>query len=344
MSTAAPPGRRAGVGDGASAAAARPSAPGPSASSAGCCARRPSSSWCSSPRTRSATRSSCRCRTSTCASRTRAASSASTTTSTVLTSPLWWQTVFNTTFVMVISVAIELVLGMILALVMHRAIFGRGVVRTVGPDPVRDHHRRRRVRVVLRLRPGHRLRQQPAVHRRRQGLVRRALLLVRRDHHRRDLEDDAVHGAAAAGRPDDDRRGPLRGRARSTARPPGSASTRSRCRCMKPAIVVALLFRTLDAFRVFDSIFVMTRGAQDTAVGVDPRLRPADLAAEPRPRLRGLRPDLPDGAGDRVRLREAASAPRRRAARGRSDEQRQPAVALRLDRRDRHRVFSRCSR
>ena len=33
---------------------------------------------------------------------------------------------------------------------------------------------------------------------------------------------------------------------------------------MKPAILVALLFRTLDAFRVFDSIFVMTRGAQDT--------------------------------------------------------------------------------
>ena len=33
---------------------------------------------------------------------------------------------------------------------------------------------------------------------------------------------------------------------------------------MKPAILVALLFRTLDAFRVFDSIFVMTGGAQDT--------------------------------------------------------------------------------
>jgi multiple sugar transport system permease protein len=27
---------------------------------------------------------------------------------------------------------------------------------------------------------------------------------------------------------------------------------------------VALLFRTLDAFRVFDSIFIMTRGSQDT--------------------------------------------------------------------------------
>ena len=33
---------------------------------------------------------------------------------------------------------------------------------------------------------------------------------------------------------------------------------------MKPAILVAVLFRTLDAFRVFDSIFIMTGGAQDT--------------------------------------------------------------------------------
>ena len=33
---------------------------------------------------------------------------------------------------------------------------------------------------------------------------------------------------------------------------------------MKPAILVALLFRTLDAFRVFDTIFIMTAGAQDT--------------------------------------------------------------------------------
>jgi len=33
---------------------------------------------------------------------------------------------------------------------------------------------------------------------------------------------------------------------------------------MKPAILVALLFRTLDAFRVFDNIFVLTGGAQGT--------------------------------------------------------------------------------
>ncbi|RBY95636.1 ABC transporter permease [Blastococcus sp. TF02-8] len=33
---------------------------------------------------------------------------------------------------------------------------------------------------------------------------------------------------------------------------------------MKAAIMVALLFRTLDAFRVFDTIFVMTNGANNT--------------------------------------------------------------------------------
>ncbi|MGD8590851.1 MAG: sugar ABC transporter permease, partial [Chromatiales bacterium] len=33
---------------------------------------------------------------------------------------------------------------------------------------------------------------------------------------------------------------------------------------MRPVILVALLFRTLDAFRIFDSVFILTRGAQST--------------------------------------------------------------------------------
>lgn len=33
---------------------------------------------------------------------------------------------------------------------------------------------------------------------------------------------------------------------------------------MRAAIMVAVLFRALDAFRIFDAIYVMTRGAQDT--------------------------------------------------------------------------------
>src|SRR5215216_4783284 len=47
-----------------------------------------------------------------------------------LGSSTWWGDVWNTTLIMVVSVSIELVLGMAIALVMHRAIFGRGVVRT----------------------------------------------------------------------------------------------------------------------------------------------------------------------------------------------------------------------
>ena len=33
---------------------------------------------------------------------------------------------------------------------------------------------------------------------------------------------------------------------------------------MMPAILVAVLFRTLDAFRVFDAVFILTAGANDT--------------------------------------------------------------------------------
>ncbi|MCU1428846.1 MAG: Carbohydrate transporter rane protein 1, family, partial [Actinomycetia bacterium] len=33
---------------------------------------------------------------------------------------------------------------------------------------------------------------------------------------------------------------------------------------MKAAILVAVLFRTLDAYRIFDNVFIMTGGAQKT--------------------------------------------------------------------------------
>ena len=33
---------------------------------------------------------------------------------------------------------------------------------------------------------------------------------------------------------------------------------------MRAAIMVAVLFRALDAYRIFDNIFMMTKGAQDT--------------------------------------------------------------------------------
>src|ERR1700730_16922099 len=54
---------------------------------------------------------------------------------TVLRSGLWWQAVANTVIITVVSVAIELVFGMAIALVMHRALIGRTAVRTAALIP-----------------------------------------------------------------------------------------------------------------------------------------------------------------------------------------------------------------
>jgi multiple sugar transport system permease protein len=48
---------------------------------------------------------------------------------TILTDRYWWTAFLVTLAITVISVAIEFVLGMALALVMHRTIFGKGTVR-----------------------------------------------------------------------------------------------------------------------------------------------------------------------------------------------------------------------
>ena len=53
----------------------------------------------------------------------------------VLSSPLWWQDVFHTALITVVSVSVELVIGMLLALAMHRVIFARGAVRAIALIP-----------------------------------------------------------------------------------------------------------------------------------------------------------------------------------------------------------------
>jgi multiple sugar transport system permease protein len=179
----------------------------------------------------------------------------------VLSSSLWWNDVFNTLFVTVISVSIELVLGMILALIMHRAIFGRGIVRTTVLIPYGI------VTVVaafgflyaLQLTTGfvpEWLGWEQDPYASRWGsfgayivtevwkttpfmalLLLAGLALVSDELH----EAAKVDGASAWQR-----------------------FWRITVPLMRPAILVALLFRTLDAFRVFDSIFVQTRGANNT--------------------------------------------------------------------------------
>jgi multiple sugar transport system permease protein len=182
---------------------------------------------------------------------------------TVLTSSLWWTDVLNTVFITVVSVAIELALGMALALVMHRAIFGRGLVRTSVLIPYGI------VTVVAAFAWFFAF--DPA-----SGFVNHLPLIA---------DDKAWFGdrwsaiaviilaevwkttpfmalLLLAGLTTID------AGLYEAAKVDGANAIQRFFRItlplMKPAILVALLFRTLDAFRIFDSIFIMTRGAQNT--------------------------------------------------------------------------------
>ncbi len=49
---------------------------------------------------------------------------------TILTDSLFWRDTWNTVLIMVVTVAVELVIGFAFAMVMHRVIFARGAIRT----------------------------------------------------------------------------------------------------------------------------------------------------------------------------------------------------------------------
>jgi multiple sugar transport system permease protein len=49
---------------------------------------------------------------------------------TILTDSLFWQDTLNTVIIMVVTVSVELVIGFAFAMVMHRIVFARGVMRT----------------------------------------------------------------------------------------------------------------------------------------------------------------------------------------------------------------------
>jgi multiple sugar transport system permease protein len=182
---------------------------------------------------------------------------------TVLSSELWWTDVFNTVFIMVISVTIELALGMAIALVMHRAIFGRGLIRTsvlipygiitvvaafawqfafasdsgfvnnlpLISDEMNWFGGRFSSFAVIIMAEVWKTTPFMAL------LLLAGLVTIDNQLY----EAAKVDGASAWQR-----------------------FARITLPLMKPAILVALLFRTLDAFRVFDTIFIMTRGALDT--------------------------------------------------------------------------------
>jgi multiple sugar transport system permease protein len=180
---------------------------------------------------------------------------------TVLTDRYWWMAFVVTLAITVASVAIELILGMALALVMHRTVFGKGVVRaavlvpygivTVAASYSWYYAWTPGTGYLANLLPqgSAPLTQQiPSL-----GIIILAevwkttpfmallllagLALVPEDL----LRAAQVDGAGAWKR-----------------------LIKVTLPLIKPAILVALLFRTLDAFRIFDNIYVLTGGANNT--------------------------------------------------------------------------------
>jgi trehalose/maltose transport system permease protein len=181
----------------------------------------------------------------------------------VLSSSTWWTDVLHTLIITFFSVALELILGMAIALVMHRAIFGRGPVRAAILIPYGI------VTVVAAFTwryavdPG-------------SGFVQKTFL----------LGDTAAPLTKPTGSyimiiltevwkttpfmallllaglslvPDE-----LNEAAKVDGANALQRFVRITLPLMKPAILVALLFRTLDAFRIFDTIFIQTSGANNT--------------------------------------------------------------------------------
>ncbi|MBN1527882.1 MAG: sugar ABC transporter permease [Thermoleophilaceae bacterium] len=177
----------------------------------------------------------------------------------VLTSSTWWTDVFTTLIITVVSVAIELVLGMAIALVMHRAIFGRGPVRAAILIPYGI------ITVVAAF--AWKFAFDPT-----SGFVA-GLPLISDDAQPLNTKNGSLMVivlaevwkttpfmallllAGLALVPDE---------LHEAAKVDGASVTQRFFRItlplMKPAILVALLFRTLDAFRIFDNVYIIQPG------------------------------------------------------------------------------------
>jgi multiple sugar transport system permease protein len=178
---------------------------------------------------------------------------------TVLTSSIWWQAFGVTLFITVVSAFFELVFGMLLAIVMHRTIVGRGLVRTSALVPYAI------VTVVAAfswrfawtedlgwLTPSG---SAPLTH-----FWPSIWIIILAEVWKTIPFMALLLMAGLALVPEDLLKAASMDGANAWKR--FWAIT---VPLIKPAILVALLFRTLDAFRVFDNIFILTSGANGTS-------------------------------------------------------------------------------
>ena len=181
---------------------------------------------------------------------------------TVLSNQYWWTAFGVTMLITVISVVIELILGMGLALIMHRTLIGRGLVRTSALIPYGI------VTVVAAF--SWRYAWTPGtgylanlVSPEGAPLTERAsalAIIILAEIWKTTPFMALLLMAGLALVPDD-----LLKAASMDGASWWQRFTKVMLPVMKPAILVALLFRTLDALRVFDNIYVLTAGANETS-------------------------------------------------------------------------------
>lgn len=175
----------------------------------------------------------------------------------ILTSSIWWQAVISTAVITVFSVVIELVIGLAFALVMHRALFGRRTVRTAILIPYGI------ITVIAAF--AFRFAVSPdtgffgPTFNPLGGQVGSFATIIATEVWKTTPFMSLLLLAGLATVPEE---------LQEAAKVDGATARQRLFKVtlpnMKGAILVALLFRTLDAFRIFDTVYVQTAGALNT--------------------------------------------------------------------------------
>ena len=178
----------------------------------------------------------------------------------VLSSPFWWQAFKVTVIITVVSVAFELVLGMLLAMLMHRTLFGRGTVRTAALIPYGIVTVAAAYSWFYAWTPNEGYLSALFNNSAPLSKTGTALAVIILAEIWKTTPFMALLLLAGLSLVPED----LQKAAKVDGATAWQRFTRITLPLMKPAILVALLFRTLDAFRIFDNIYILTAGGNST--------------------------------------------------------------------------------
>ena len=193
---------------------------------------------------------------------------------TVLSDSVWWRDVGVTVFIMVVTVAVELVIGFAFAMVMHRIVFARGVIRTsiLIPYGIITVVSAFAWQFAFTLNNGFVNGWLPGIPADYNwfGGTWSSLVAICMSEIWKTTPFMSLLLLAGLSQVSEDML--------EAAKVDGATWTQRLYKVilpnMKAAIMVAVLFRALDAFRIFDNIYIMTRGRAEHRVGVVPDLPP----------------------------------------------------------------------